>query len=417
MTSRSCRKRLPLTDVNGALTFTQKGIGFDNLRALCRRGNPPHGRYAHPTARSASRWRALRRRKGCVRRRQRTARWPPSPARWRAARRTARPSASSSIARSSQVQSDLTPMTVRLPAPLNKAAGQPLPVRFEMQPLASNNAIDEIVLQVGNIVSARYEQRNTGNGVEVLRGGIGVRQPVPQPQEGVQANLALDQLDIDAWRQVFSAPAADKSASQIAAEHVANAANAADSHSAYLPSHLSARAQTLRILGRDFNAVRIDATRDGPNWQSTIDSREIAGSARWHAESAAVPFGELTMRLSRMSIPDAKEETALTESLASSSQEIPSVDLVADKFDLRGKALGKLEIKARNQITDGAPVWTLETLKIRAARCHADGTRYVAHPATPRAAAAMTPSAGRSLTSTLTCAIPATCCRRWASPR
>ncbi|HJV94895.1 MAG TPA: AsmA-like C-terminal region-containing protein, partial [Albitalea sp.] len=139
---------------------------------------------------------------------------------------------------------------------------------------------------------------------------------------------------------------------------------------------LNGRAQTLRILGRDFNAVSISATRDGANWQSTIESREIAGSARWHAESDAVPFGELTMRLSRMSIPDAQEETALTESLARSSQEIPSLDLVADKFDLRGKTLGKLEIKARSQINDGAPVWTLETLKIEqpAATLTAQGT-------------------------------------------
>ncbi|MCQ9357948.1 hypothetical protein NQ050_11085, partial [Corynebacterium sp. 122RC1] len=57
-------------------------------------------------------------------------------------------------------------------------------------------------------------------------------------------------------------------------------------------------------------------------------------------------------------------------------QEIPSLDLVADKFDLRGKALGKLEIKARSQITEGAPVWTLETLKIEqpAATLTAHGT-------------------------------------------
>lgn len=366
----------PLTDVTGALTFTQKGIGFDNLRARFAGGDirptggtAPDGTIRIQVAGTASA-QGLR---------ETTPEASPIAAIARALDGSAPYSATISVKQRRpiiQVQSDLTPMTVRLPAPLNKAAGQPLPVRFEMQPLAGNSAVDEIVMQIGNIVSARYEQRSTGNGVEVLRGGIGVRQPVPQPQDGVQANLALDQLDIDAWRHVFAAPAADKSASQIAAEHAANAASASDAHSAYLPSRLSARAQTLRILGRDFNAVRIDATRDGPNWQSTIDSREIAGSTRWHAESAAVPFGELTMRLSRMSIPDAQEETALTESLARSSQEMPSVDLIADKFDLRGKALGKLEIKARSQINDGAPVWTLETLKIEqpAATLTAHGT-------------------------------------------
>jgi len=358
----------PLTDVTGALTFTQKGIGFDNLRARFAGGEirptggtAPDGTIRIQVAGTASA-QGLR---------ETTPEGSPVAAIARSLEGSAPYNATISVKQHRpiiQVQSDLTPMTVRLPAPLNKAAGQPLPVHFEMQPLATNNAIDEIVLQIGNIVNARYEQRSNGNGTEVLRGGIGVRQPVPQPQEGVQANLALDHLDIDAWRQVFATPSADKSA----AEH----ANASGNPNAYLPSRLSARTQTLRILGRDFNAVSISATREGANWQSTIDSREIAGSARWHAESTAVPFGELTMRLSRMSIPDAQEETALTESLARSSQEIPSLDLVADKFDLRGKALGKLEIKARSQITDGAPVWTLETLKIEqpAATLTAHGT-------------------------------------------
>lgn len=369
----------PLTDVTGALTFTHKGIGFDNLRARFAGGEirptggtAPDGTIRIQVAGTASA-QGLR---------ETTPEGSPVAAVARALEGSAPYSATISVRQHRpiiQVQSDLTPMTVRLPAPLNKAAGQPLPVRFEMQPLAANNALDEITLQLGNVATARYEQRSGAGGIEVLRGGIGVRQPVPQPAEGVQANLALDQLDIDAWRHVFATPTTDKSAAQIAAEHAAVAASApktSTSHNAYLPSRLSGRAQTLRILGRDFNAVRIDATRDGANWQSTIESREIAGAARWHAESAAVPFGELTMRLSRMSIPDAQEETALTESLARSSQEMPSLDLVADKFDLRGKALGKLEIKARSQINDGAPVWTLDTLKIEqpAATLTAHGT-------------------------------------------
>jgi len=358
-----------LTDVTGALTFTQKGIGFDNLRARFAGGEirptggtAPDGTIRIQVAGTASA-------EGL---RETAPEGSPVAAIARTLEGSAPYNATISVKQHRpliQVQSDLTPMTVHLPAPLNKTAGQPLPVRFEMQPLAANNALDEITLQIGNVASARYEQRSTENGVEVLRGGIGVRQPVPQPQEGVQASLALDQLDIDAWRHVFATPASDKST-----EHTT--ANTGSGHSAYLPTHLTGRAQTLRILGRDFNAVRIDATREGANWQSTIDSREIAGTTRWRAESAAVPFGELTMRLSRMSIPDAQEETALTESLARSSQEIPSVDLVADKFDLRGKALGKLEIKARSQITDGAPVWTLETLKLEqpAATLTAQGT-------------------------------------------
>lgn len=367
-----------LTDVNGALTFTHKGIGFNNLRAHFAGGEirpsggtAPDGTIRIQVAGTASA-QGLR---------DTAPAGSPIATIARTMEGTAPYNATISVKQHRpiiEVQSDLTPMTVHLPAPLNKTAGQPLPVRFSMQPLAGNSAVDEVSLQIGNVASARYEQRSNGNGgIEVLRGGIGVRQPVPQPSEGVQANLALDQLDIDAWRQVFATPSAEKTAGQVAADHGAsNVANAADSHSAYLPSRLNARAQTLRILNRNFNAVSINATRDGANWQSTIESREIAGSARWRAESTAVPFGELTMRLSRMSIPDAQEETALTESLAHSSQEIPSLDLVADKFDLRGKALGKLEIKARSQITDGAPVWTLETLKIDqpAATLTAQGT-------------------------------------------
>jgi uncharacterized protein (TIGR02099 family) len=364
-----------LTDVTGALTFTQKGIGFDNLRARFAGGEirPSGGTLPDGTIRIQVAGTASA---------QGLRETAPAGSAIAAVARALEGSAPYSATISTKqhhtsvlVQTDLTPMTVQLPAPLAKAAGQPLPVRFEMRPLASGTAandagdLDEVLLQIGNVASARYEQRTTANGTEVLRGGIGVHQPVPQPAEGVLASLALEHLDIDAWRQVFTAPVTEKDTAP-AAEH------AADHGAAYLPSHVAARAQTLRILGRDFNAVSVDASRDGRNWQSTIDSREIAGTSRWRAESAAVPFGELTMRLSRMSIPDAQEETALTESLARSTHEIPSLDLVADKFDLRGKALGKLEIKARSQITDGAPVWTLETLKIEqpAATLTAQGT-------------------------------------------
>ncbi|WP_316653998.1 YhdP family protein [Ralstonia condita] len=364
----------PLTEVTGALTFTQKGIGFNNLRARFAGGEirPTGGTAPDGTIRIQVTGTASA--QGL---RETAPEGSPVAAIARTLEGSAPYSATVSVRQhrpAIQVQSDLTPMTVRLPAPLNKAAGQPLPVRFEMQPLAANNALDEITLQIGNIASARYEQRSSGDGVEVLRGGIGVRQPVPEPPEGVQANLALDQLDIDAWRQVFAATTPARTAGQNASENAAG--NAAGSRNPYLPNRLSARTQTLRMLGRDFNAVRVDATRDGANWQSTVESREIAGTARWHAESAAVPFGELTMRLSRMSIPDAQEETALTESLARSSQEIPSLDLIADKFDLRGKALGKLEIKARSQMTEGAPIWTLDTLRIEqpAATLTAHGT-------------------------------------------
>ncbi len=361
----------PLTDVTGALTFTQRGIGFDNLRAHFAGGEirPTGGTLPDGTIRIQVAGTASA--QGL---RDTTPADSTVAAIARALDGSAPYSATINVKQrrtSVLVQSDLTPMAVRLPAPLAKAAGQPLPVRFEMHPAANGGGdLDEVLLQLGNVVNARYEQRSNGNGTEVLRGGIGVRQPVPQPAEGVLAAVVLDRLDIDAWRQVFAVPAADKSAGQ-----GATAASPARGNP-YLPTRLAGSVQALRILGREFNAVSVNASRDGANWQSTIDSREIAGTARWHAESATVPFGELTMRLSRMSIPDAREESALTESLARNTQEIPSLDLVADSFDLRGRSLGKLELKARGQINDGAPVWTLETLKIDqpAATLTAQGT-------------------------------------------
>lgn len=365
----------PLADVTGALTFTQRGIGFDNLRAHFAGGEirPTGGTLPDGTIRIQVAGTASA--QGL---RDTTPADSAVAAVARALDGSAPYSATISVKQRRAtvlVQSDLTPMTVRLPAPLAKAAGQPLPVRFEMHPAANGNAadIDEVLLQLGNVVNARYEQRSSASGTEVLRGGIGVRQPVPQPADGVLAAIALDRLDIDAWRQVFAAPAA---AAAAADKSTGTAAASPARGNPYLPTRLAGRAQALRILGRDFNAVSVDASRDGANWQSTIDSREIAGTARWHAESATVPFGELTMRLSRMSIPDAREESALTESLARNTQEIPSLDLVADSFDLRGKPLGKLELKARSQITDGAPVWTLETLKLDqpAATLTAQGT-------------------------------------------
>ena len=61
-------------------------------------------------------------------------------------------------------------------------------------------------------MSARYlrQRVNAKNAPwKLIRGGIGVNQPAPQPDTGVALNLVLPALNVDAWRAAVTALSAD----------------------------------------------------------------------------------------------------------------------------------------------------------------------------------------------------------------
>lgn len=255
---------------------------------------------------------------------------------------------------------DLAGMAVDLPAPLAKPAGQPAPLRFELRPLAGRAGHEELELQYGAMMSARYLLRRGAGGVEVVNGGIGIGQPAPTPATGVSAALAVERFDLDGWRAAL-------------AGNPGNPGNDSDGAprgpvtASYLPERITARSRTLLAFGRELDDVTLDAVRapqsGDPGWQFRLDSRQIAGQMQWRAVPSS-PGGALTLRLSRLNIPDSQDTSQVADALAGQIEELPSIDLQAERFELRGHDFGKLQVKAHSALDNGEPVWTLESLTL-----------------------------------------------------
>jgi uncharacterized protein (TIGR02099 family) len=253
-----------------------------------------------------------------------------------------------------QVSSELNGLAIGLPAPLAKPAAQDMPLRFELRPAPGRAGLEEMVVQLGGALNARYLLRPDRNGgdTEVVAGGIGLQQAAPLPANGVTAAATLEQFDFDGWRSALASLGGMQGDGSRRA-----------SPPAFLPERINARIRTLKATGRTLDDVTVEATRVASGWDVNVDSRQIAGNMQWRAEGPT-GSGAMRLRLSRLNVPDASDEHNVVDAIASSIDTLPSIDLVADQFTLRGHDFGKLEVVARSSKNGDEPVWTLERLLI-----------------------------------------------------
>ncbi|WP_287496107.1 YhdP family protein [Pandoraea sp. CB10b_02] len=270
------------------------------------------------------------------------------------------------------VQSTLAGLAVNLPAPLGKSAETSLPARFTLrpQPNPGGRRIDTLEFAIGS-VQANYVQQRIGTRVDVLRGGIGVNQPVPAPREGVQAAAQFDTLDVDAWRSVIASldsAAVTPGTQGTPPAPAATAAAARDEFGAltpYIPTRLALHARQVRLMSRLWPEFVVGAQRNDRDWQVSLASDLVSGFAEWHAPDAKSPSGAIRARLAKLVIPREEHgEDVLTQVLDEPSDEFPAIDLVANDFVLRDKPLGKLTLNAHNDVEDGVPVWQLTKLQL-----------------------------------------------------
>ncbi|AJP58582.1 TIGR02099 family protein [Pandoraea vervacti] len=273
------------------------------------------------------------------------------------------------------VQSTLAGLAVNLPAPLGKSAETSLPARFTMRPQAGSPAtggrrIDTLDFAIGS-VQANYVQQRNGARVEVLRGGIGINQPVPAPREGVQASAQFDTLDVDAWRNVIASLGSDAVTPGTQGTPPAPAATAAAARdefgaiTPYLPTRLALHAKQVRLLSRQWPELVVGAQRNERDWQVSLASELVSGFAEWQAPNDKSPSGAIRARLAKLVIPrEDHGSDVLTQVLDEPSDEFPAIDLVANDFVLRDKPLGRLQLNAHNDTEDGVPVWQLTKLEL-----------------------------------------------------
>jgi uncharacterized protein (TIGR02099 family) len=261
-------------------------------------------------------------------------------------------------------------LALDLPAPLAKPADASLPVRFENQLTAASVTAapgaaplqDRLSVEIGSLGSLSYLRELGPGDPKVLGGSIALGVPGGEVREppggGVQANLRLAGLDVDAWKAVLApAPKAEPAGPTSAVPGALQA---------YLPDSFGLQAGSLRLAGRTLHGLVLGGSRDGAVWRANLDAQELAGYLEYRQASADSGAGGLFARLSRLSLP----ESAVSEVdnlLAEQPASLPALDIVVDAFELRGRKLGRLEIDARNRgAADAAREWRLAKFNLSA---------------------------------------------------
>lgn len=244
------------------------------------------------------------------------------------------------------ITSNLVGMSTDLPAPLRKPAESALALRLQNtvapESLApGQSARDTLRLEIGPSVQAVFHRDIGGEQVRVLRGGIGVNEPPPQPHSGVAAHVSMPSFHADAWEAVGDRLAGPGGA----------AIGDAGGSSGYAPSSVALRAQELLTGSRRLTRVLIGASQEDGLWRANMDADQLNGYVEYRpARRGNLPLagGRVYARLSRLSLP--KSDVDSVESLLDQqAASVPALDVVVDELELRGKKLGRVEVEALNR--------------------------------------------------------------------
>ena len=276
------------------------------------------------------------------------------------------------------ITSNLVGLASELPVPLRKSAEAPLALRYQSTLVpeslqAGQSARDTLRLELGSVLQAQYVRDLSGDTPRVLRGGIGINEPAPTPAAGVHANATLAALSADAWEAV-----AGRMFNGVAPGGVGAAAGG--EVSGYLPAQIALRAQSLQTGARQFNRVVIGASQGDGVWRANVEAEQFGGYVEYRPArpGAAQAAGRVYARLARLSLP--KSDADQVEHLLDQQQPtaVPSLDIVIDDFELRGKRLGRLEIDAVNRVVgegrDAVREWRLNRLGLATPEAQLSGS-------------------------------------------
>lgn len=264
------------------------------------------------------------------------------------------------------VESSMQGIALDFPAPLQKAANDSLPLRFELLALPTEDGLlrDEMHMSLGTAISARYlRQKAAEKNAEwrVLQGGIGVNVPAPQPDSGLIANVSLKSLNLDAWRRLVGTVVGGGQPSGTAptAGDTLNIAQYIE------PEVLAARATELIVMDKKLDHVVVGASHQKGVWQANIDSDQASGYLTWNESPSGRGLGKVTARLASLIIPKsaASDVTELLEGKSDAAQ-LPGLDIVAEDFELFGKKFGQLQLTANNVRASAAREWRISKLSI-----------------------------------------------------
>ena len=230
------------------------------------------------------------------------------------------------------VDTTLRGVTSALPAPLDKQPADTLPLRVDYSQF-EGGARDRIAIWLARVFAADIQRRREGGEMQPRRVGVWLTPTGPAvrlpDRNGVLVYGSLTSLDADRWRALQPSMQGGEA----------------------LPTTLDVRVGRLDAYGKRFNNLALRSSLDAKGWSAVVDADEIAGQLSYTAEGT----GQLVARLLHFTVP-----ATINEAAAGSAKpgEMPGIDFTAERFNLRGKQLGKVEFNAKRDGED----WFIEKL-------------------------------------------------------
>jgi uncharacterized protein YhdP len=346
-----------------------------------------------------------------------------------------------------EATSDLAGLALDLPAPLGKTAASTLPLSLEMRFAA--NGSETLRAALGRETLRAHFVRDApppgppregptgpprGDGsaprrpatasspsdgaAAPLRGALRIddgsshRAPTRAalaealvlPATGVVATVAAARIDVDAWQAAFDrlvdgpTPASVSSPARLAlppasAPAAATTVGTAEAELAR-PDRVVLHVGELQSGSRRLTGVRATLVDDGGQWRARVVADQLEGSIDYRpprrTASGTTTAGRVIARLARLSLPRGDAERQVETLLDQEPSHLPALDIVVDRFELRGRDLGRLEIQAANRAGGGRGErdWQLSKLALSLPEAEFSATgRWSASGAAPGAAA------------------------------
>ena len=251
--------------------------------------------------------------------------------------------------------SSLQGLSLDLPAPLRKEADAALPLRLQSTLLPGKR--DELRLELGSLVLAQYQRDISVDPPRVLAGALAVHDKLPAlPAQGVTLQATLERVDLDAWQaraqSLLGGTAAASSGLGGPAEM-----------GGYVPTQIALRARELQLGGRTLTRLVAGITHapEQHSWRINLDAEQLNGYLELRSAYDKLP-GRVYARLARLSLPKSEADEVSTL-LEKPSDSVPTLDIVIDDFELRGKRLGRVEVEA--SLHGAQREWRLNKLQLR----------------------------------------------------
>jgi uncharacterized protein YhdP len=213
------------------------------------------------------------------------------------------------------VRSPLQGIASALPAPLGKGAGEALPLQLEFTP------DDRLNVRLGRILAAELVRRRQGEALVVQRAGVALMPAAEAPlrlpeRAGTLVYGSLAALDVDKWLPYFAGEQASVNA-----------------------TGFDVQIGALDLYGKRLNQVSLRGAAEAAGWSAKVTSEELAGDLSYRSEGG----GRLVARLTHFRTPEDYPGAQARGSLE--PKDLPTIDLVAERFTWRGKELGRVQIE------------------------------------------------------------------------